>query len=100
MNHPTTIKEALERSIQFTELGYFPEAVPENKNWVNVMGKVYAFDFTAALQDITRIVEEVIGEDEEVPRPQDEESRDRFYRKSGQNFLRNQIKTNLRKVLE
>lgn len=57
-------------------------------------------DRDTALQDITRIVEGVIGEDEEVPRPQDEESRDRFYRKSGQNFLRNQLKTNLRKVLE
>ena len=36
------------------------------------------------------IARTVIGEDVEVPRPLDEESRARFYRRSGQNFIRQQ----------
>ena len=46
----TTLDEILWQNIQFTELGYFPEKVPDHRNWVNVMGKVYCFDFTEAKQ--------------------------------------------------
>jgi len=42
----------------------------------------------------------VIGEDEEVPRPLDDKSRARFYRKSGQNFLRNQQRNKLKELMK
>ena len=85
------LQEAMYQNVQITELGNFPEAVPDHKNWVNIMGKVFSLDFNQASAAIKALVlEEIIGEDEEVPWPQDEVSRDRFYRKSGQNFLRNQ----------
>lgn len=66
------IDEVLYQTIQFTELGNFPEAVPADRSWVNVMGKVYAYDFTLAKSKLTSLIadrekkmlEFVIGKDE------------------------------------
>lgn len=50
------IREILQQSVQFTLLGDFPTAVPkDHNNWVNVMGKVYAFDFDQALDSIEEV---------------------------------------------
>ena len=50
------VDELLYQTIQFTELGNFPEAVPQHRNWVNVMGKVYSFDFTLAKQKLEQYI--------------------------------------------
>jgi hypothetical protein len=42
----------------------------------------------------------VVGEDKPVPRPLDDESRARFYRVSGQNFTRHQIRAALNTIKE
>ena len=52
----------------------------------------------SALYDL--ILKEVVGEDAEVPRPVDDESRDRFYRRSGQNFLRHQQRAKLKELFD
>ncbi len=39
------IVKRLIETIQVSELGNFPEAVPEHYNWVNVYGKVFVFHF-------------------------------------------------------
>ena len=58
----TELDEILYQNLQFTELGNFPEAVPTGKNWVSVMGKVYAFDFTEAKAALTAYISREIAE--------------------------------------
>lgn len=61
------IREILQQSVQFTLLGDFPTAVPkDHNNWVNVMGKVYAFDFDQALDSIEEVFKDCLGEREKT----------------------------------
>ena len=43
-------------------------------------------------QAIRQLIDEVIGGNEVQPRPQDDESKCRFYRVGGKNFVRNQLR--------
>ena len=47
---------------------------------------------------LSEVLESVIGADVEVPRPTDDENRCRFYRRSGQNFLKHQQRAALSKL--
>lgn len=47
---------------------------------------------------LDEVLKQVVGEDVEVPRPQDDISRDRFYRRSGQNFLRHQQRDTIKEM--
>ena len=61
-NYNERLYEVLQQNIQFTLLGEFPNAVPDHNNWVNVMGRVYSFDFTEAKQAITSLIKELVAE--------------------------------------
>jgi hypothetical protein len=56
------LDDILQQNIQFILLGEFPSAVPDHNNWVNVMGRVYSFDFTVAKQALTSITKELVAE--------------------------------------
>lgn len=60
----------------------------------------YGFTMEAAKEAILTDLLEIIGSDEEQPRPNDDESQARFYRVGGKNFVRNELRDKVRKYCE
>jgi hypothetical protein len=57
-------------------------------------------DRTRTKQTILKDLLDIIGEDEEQPRPFNDENRCRFYRVGGKNFVRNELREAVRKYCE
>ncbi len=91
-----TLQERIQQTIQFSERGYFPEAVPKHNNWVNVMGKIYEFHTDLSAKAIEQDLMELIGEDEEY----DDFGGVAINRDAYEPIIRNELKAELRQKLQ